>query len=192
MQTFRNRKKGKHKFFTVLVLVFSLLSLCCEERRTPNAYELPKNFSGWVTIRYEKPNAPALEKIDGFYLLRVNHSGIFETSSKVAIGMASDEYYWYDGEQKIILPQSSDSNTTRIHAHTYGSADVTNFVRTDTLPVGVEVELYDGSKYTRLDDKGGMSYKSGRFLLEHFYVSAKMEGYWDFNPPAMPDNHSKW
>jgi Family of unknown function (DUF6843) len=176
----------------ILGLSLVVLSLSCEKRRTPNAYELPKDFTGWVTIRYEKPNAPPLEKINGYYPVRINDSGIFETSSRMAMGMASDEYYWYDGARKIILPQSSDSNTTRIHAHTYGSADVTNFVKTDTLPVGVEVELYDGSRYTRLDSKGGMSYKSGRFLLEHFYVSAKMEGYWDFNPPSMPENHTKW
>src|SRR5437867_3997716 len=190
MQTFRKRKNELRVFILFFLLSFSIFS--CEKRRVPNAFELTKNFSGGVTVKYEKPNAPVLEKINGFYLLRINKSGIFETSSRMEMGMASDEYYWFDGDKKIILPQSSDSNTTRIHAQTYGNADVTNFVKIDTLPIGVEVELYDGSKYTRLDDKGGMSYKSGRFLLEHFYVSAKMEGYWDFNPPAMPENLTKW
>jgi len=192
MQTFRKRKIKALNRFVLLLLALSVSTLSCGNKRTPNAYELPKDFTGWVTIKYEKPNAPVLEKINGSYLLRINYSGFFETSSRMEIGMASDEYFWYNRTEKIILPQSSDSNTTRIHAHTYSNADVTNFVKTDTLPVGVEVVLYDGSRYTRLDDKGGMSYKSGRFLLEHFYVSAGMEGYWDFNPPAMPESHTKW
>jgi hypothetical protein len=172
------------------MLAFTLFS--CEKRRIPNAYELPKNFSGWVTIKYEKPNAPPLERINGSYLFRITNSGFFETSSRLEEGFASDQYCWYDGDKKTLLSQTSDSNTTRIHAHTYSNVDVTNFVKIDTLPVGVEVVLYDGSRYTKLDDKGGMSYKSGRFLLEHFYVSAKMEGYWDFNAPSMPENHTKW
>jgi hypothetical protein len=47
---------------------------------------------------------------------------------------------------------------------------------------------------TKLDDKGGISTKSGRYLLYKFYVSSKLEDIWDFNNnlPPVPKEHEEW
>lgn len=183
------------------ILFFIILPICCfflfscSEKRTTVSYELPKDYVGWVTVKYEKPNAPPLELVNGKYHIKISPSGIAETSSKVENGFAEDEYYWMDGDKKVVLQQYSEDQTTMIHGDNYASVSFQIFAKLDTLPIGKEITLPDGGKVTRLDDKGGVSIKSGRFLLYHFYVSWRPESIDYFNNnnlPALPPEQQTW
>lgn len=187
-----NIQRAKYIFF-LLVLVFLFSS--CEKRRTPISFELPKDYSGWVTIKFEKKYAPSLKKIDGKYYIKISDDGFAETSSQVEEGWAADEYYWMDGDKKIFLTQNSGENTSNIHSEKYGTLGFQNFVNIDTLEIGKEITLYDGGKVKKLDNNGGVSFKSGRYLLYTFYVSKKLEDMWDFpnnHLPPIPKEHETW
>ena len=53
-----------------------MFSSCGKKIRTPISYELPKGYTGWVTVKYEKQNAPPLEKNDGRYLIKISKDGL--------------------------------------------------------------------------------------------------------------------
>jgi hypothetical protein len=130
-----------------------------------------------------------------WYHIKISDSGFAETSSILEYGAATDEYYWMDGENKVLLPEYTSDNTARIHAEVYSSIGFENFVSLDTLEIGKEISLPDGGKVTKLDDKGGVSAKSGRYLLYRFYVSAQLEHIHDFvnyRLPPIPEDHQKW
>lgn len=187
-------KTFKAEFLIFIFSVSLILFSGCGEKRTPISYELPKKYVGWVTIKYEKPGAPPLEKIDDKYHIKINESGYAETSSKVEDGVAEDEYFWMDNGKKVIVEQYSENNTSMIHSDYYVTLGFQEFVKLDTLPVGEQVTLPDGGKVTRLDDKGGVKFKSGRFLMYHFYVSAAPEDLDLFQKeiPPIPPEHEKW
>lgn len=177
------------------VVLFIVLFSSCEKRRIPIAYELPINYTGWVTVKYEKPGAPPLKESDGYYKIKISENGFAETSSKIEDGWAEDKYYWMEGEKEYRLSQYTEDKTSMIHGETYHDADYRNFVNPDTLQTGREYIMYDGSRITKLDDKGGMSFKSGRHLLYTFYVSEKPEDIWDFSNqhlPPIPEEHLNW
>lgn len=187
-------KTFKAEFPIFIFSVFIILFNGCEKKRTPISYELPKKYFGWVTIKYEKPGAPPLEKIDGKYHIKINERGFAETSSKVEDGVAEDEYFWMDNGKKVMVEQYSENNTSMIHSDYYVTPGFQEFVKLDTLPVGEQVTLPDGGKVTRLDDKGGVKFTSGRFLMYHFYVSAAPEDLDLFKKeiPPIPPEHEKW
>jgi hypothetical protein len=186
--------KTKFNFFLLLVSCIVVFS-SCDKKRTPIAYEFPKGFSGWVTVKFEKKNAPPLEKVNGFYHIQISDSGFAETSSKIGEGWAEDKYYWMDGDKEFLLREFSEDKTTMIHGETYRDADYRNFVNPDTLTIGKEYTLYDGSKITKQDNNGGISRTGGRQLLYTFYVSKDRENTWDFTKnklPPIPAEHSTW
>ncbi len=187
---------NKLKMFPFLIIFITLLTIfsSCEKRRTPIVYELPFGFSGWVTIKYEKKDALPLKEENGVYHIKISPEGFAETSSKVEDGTAVDEYYWMEGDKKIVLEQITGNNKSKIHGGSYTALGYQNFVKLDTLPIGKEITLYDGGKITRLDDKGGVRFNSGRYLLYHFYVSENLEDVTTFDNhlPPLPPNHEVW
>jgi len=187
----------RHKIFYLIILLCSCFFLfsSCDEKRTPISYELPKDYTGWVTVKYEKKNAPLLEITNGMYHIKISSSGIAETSSQVENGAAEDEYFWMDSNKKVILQQYSEDQKTMIHEDNYSTVSYQSFVKLDTLTVGKEITLPDGGKVTRLDDKEGVSFQSGRFLLYHFYVSWRPESidfFKDNSLPPLPADQQTW
>jgi hypothetical protein len=180
----------------LILLALSLVFFSsCEKKRTPTAFELSRGYTGWVTVKYEKQNAPPLETADGYYKIKISDSGFAETSSKIEEGWAQDKYYWMNGDNEEVLPQYTDDKTSMIHAEVYRNADFKNFVNPDTLQTGKEYILFDDSKITRLDNNGGISYQSGRYLVFTFFVSNKPENVWDFpntKLPPIPPEHKNW
>jgi hypothetical protein len=191
---------AKYKIKTVFsILLIGALAAnfaSCSKSRTPIAFELPLRYVGWITVKFEKPDAPPLKAgEDGFYHLKISDSGYAETSSQVEEGWAEDKYFWMDSTKEFVLQQYSEDKTTMIHSEAFSNADYRNFANPDTLQIGKEYTLYDGSKVTKLDDKGGMSYESGRYLLFTFYVSMNMENVWDYTNyklPPIPKEHTTW
>lgn len=188
--------KIKSVFSIFLAGIFVICLASCSKNRTPISFELPLKYSGWVTVKFEKPDAPPLQRgDDGFDHIKISDSGYAETSSKVEEGWAEDKYFWMDSTKEFVLQQYSEDKTTMIHSEVFSNADYRNFVNLDTLQIGKEYTLYDGSKLTKLDDKGGMNYESGRYLLFTFYVSKNMENVWDYTNyklPPIPQEHTRW
>jgi len=181
-------------FLFIIIITFFFASCSGVKRRVPISYELPKGFTGWVTVKYEKQNAPPLERIGGRYIIKISGDGFAETSSKFEDGWAADEYYWLDGGKKVLLQQNTEDKTSRIFGESYSNISYDKFVNPDTLQVGKEITLPDGGKVTKTDDKGGISFKTGRYLLYKFYVNDKLEDIWDFgnNLPPVPKEHEEW
>ena len=123
------------------------------------------------------------------------YNGFWQTSSQVENGAAEDEYFWMDSNKKVILQQYSEDQKTMIHEDNYSTVSYQSFVKLDTLTVGKEITLPDGGKVTRLDDKEGVSFQSGRFLLYHFYVSWRPESidfFKDNSLPPLPADQQTW
>jgi hypothetical protein len=187
--------KIKTQFCLFIIIICSIVfSSCGVKRRVPISYELPKGYTGWVTVKYEKQNAPSLERIGGRYIIKISNDGFAETSSRLEEGWAADEYFWQDGGEKVILQQNTEDKKSRIFGESYSYVSFNKFVFPDTLQIGKEIILPDGGKVTKLDDKGGISFKSGRYLLYKFYVSNKLEDIWDYGNklPPVPKEHEEW
>lgn len=87
----------------VAFLVISLAVFCwaaCGIRRGDDVLLLD-GFEGWVVIRYEVSNSPALEHGRFRNVIRVPASGEFSTSSKRAGGYGFDTYYFLDAVGKL-------------------------------------------------------------------------------------------
>jgi hypothetical protein len=190
----RGIKFVKINYLFFIFFLFLIIFSSCQKQRTPISYELPKKYVGWVTIKYEKPGAPPLEKIGDNYLMKIPPNGIFETSSKLENGAAEDEYFWQDSGKKVTVQQYDENNTSMIHGDHYTSLGFQEFVKLDTLPLDEQVTLPDGGTVTRTDDKGGVKFKSGRYLMYHFYVSAAPEDLVLFQKeiPPLPPEQEKW
>jgi Family of unknown function (DUF6843) len=190
----RTSKIRTEHFLFIIILTTIVLSSCGVKRRLPISYELPKGYTGWVTVKYEKPDAPPLERIGKRFIIKISNNGFAETSSRLEEGWAEDEYFWLDGGEKVILQQYTEDKKSRIFGESFSNVSYDKFVNPDTLQIGKEVTLYDGGKVTKLDDKGGISFKSGRYLLYKFYVSDKLEDIWDFGNslPPVPKEHEEW
>lgn len=183
------------RFYLLLLLsCIAAFPSCGKKIRTPVSYELPRGYTGWVTVKYEKRNALPLEKTDGRYIIKISKDGFAETSSRMEDGWAEDEYYWWEDGKKVLLPQYTEDKESRIFGEGCSNIGFDKFVNPDTLQIGKEITLPDGGKVTKLDDKGGISYKSGRFLLYKFYVSDKLEDIWDYSNklPPVPEEHEEW
>ncbi len=61
--------------------------------RWGNIVLIPENFEGWVTIKYEVPEAAPLKREGLKMLIQVPASGAVTTSSTRAAGYGTDEYY---------------------------------------------------------------------------------------------------
>jgi len=190
-----NKSKAEIFYCLLVIAVASAFFTSCEEKRTPISYELPKNYVGWVTVKYEKKNVPELKSVDGKYLIKISNDGFAETSSRIENGWASDEYYWMDGDKKVVLEQYTEDKKSMIHGEVYVTSGSNDFVNPDTMQIGREYTLFDGSKVTKTDDKNNMSFKSGRPIMYRFYVSRKLEDIWDFSNyhlPPLPKEHEKY
>lgn len=154
--------------------------------RQPRHYYIPEGFSGWVTIRYEKPDAPALEEKDGVLMIWVPENGIVETSSKLVNGWARDEHFWYGDGQVVSIPKAVGEGNDRkryIHDDTEVEQALDSIIM--QLPSPCDTTLWDGTRISKLGEKADV--RSGRKILQHFYVSGKPELFWyehDSLPPA--------
>ena len=88
---------------TIVSLLLTCLTVSCLTAcgiRRGDDVLLPNGFEGWVVIRYEVSNSPALEREHFRNIIRVSPSGEFSTSSTRAVGYGSDAYYLVDAAGK--------------------------------------------------------------------------------------------
>jgi hypothetical protein len=80
----------------------------CAETRPAEVREFPEGFFGWAIIIWDIPGSPALPIENGKILERFPSDGVLITSSKLHFGVATDEYYFIDGDGRrlSVKPQT--------------------------------------------------------------------------------------
>lgn len=189
-------KKRKRRFFNRMLLVsggsallaFALFILF--SKRQARYYYIPDGYSGWVTIKYEKENAPALKEVDGVWELRIPPSGVLETSSELSSGWARDEFFWSKGGGNELIPRKVDVDgeaMRTVHDREESTQDYTELII--ALDDGADTTLWDG---TRISKEGqSVEVRTGRNLLEHFYISAEPKPFF-FEHDSVPEERKIW
>jgi len=85
-------------WFALLPLAF--FSQQCEPARQPSRYLIPDGYVGWVNVYFEVRDAPKLPVEEGRYLFRISPSGELSTSSRLEGGIAKDDYYYVDKQDR--------------------------------------------------------------------------------------------
>jgi len=81
------------------------ISLGPEIVRHATSFLIPDGYIGWVEIKYDQSNEPALKIVSGKYICRIPASGFLQTSSPLEGGWARDEYFYYaeDGSTHALI-----------------------------------------------------------------------------------------
>ena len=140
-------------------------------KRSPRHYLIPKNFEGWVTIKYEKPNAPPLPEKEGVVVLEIPASGILETSSPLPYGWSRDDFFWREGTQTTKIPrqvQVGEEPMRQVHDRDETHQRYDEIIL--GLPEQIDTVLWDGAKISKSGEQ--IDLRSGRNTLEHFFISS--------------------
>jgi hypothetical protein len=104
---------------TLLFFVVAAALLACNTR-TPERWQLPDGYAGWVVIQYGNPACAALPVIGGYRMLRIPAAGRLCTSESVSGGEAFDKYEYVrsDGstveiDQRTLVHDGVVSSTGR-------------------------------------------------------------------------------
>ncbi|MEM0999120.1 MAG: hypothetical protein AAGN35_18830 [Bacteroidota bacterium] len=159
-------------------------------KRSSRHYHLPEKFSGWVTIRFETEGAPPLEEKDGVYHLYIPESGVLETSTRFQTGWARDAFFRRENGQNVELPMNVKVGAeNRCFIHDRQDAEPDHLALVKSLPDGVDTVLWDG---TRISKSGTVAdVRTGRKLLEHFWVSREPEPYF-YPHDSLPADRNVW
>lgn len=101
----------------MLVLVTALAGC---NTRTPERWQIPEGYAGWVVIQYNNPACAPLPIVGGYRILRISATGRLCTSEPVSGGEAFDkfEYVRPDGsvvemDQRALVHSGVVSSTGR-------------------------------------------------------------------------------
>ena len=86
----------------VILVIFWLM-----DKKPDRDFYIPKDFEGWVLVRYSVDDAPPLELKEGNQQIIISDSGYAETSDKLVVGWRKDRYFWIndDGSTEPIPPK---------------------------------------------------------------------------------------
>ena len=161
-------------------------------KRPSYHFYLPEGYKGWVTVRFEKPGAPALpEDAGGGLRFEIPATGIFETSSKYKEGWAQDEYFQRaaSGGSVPLERTVSKNNQDLTLVHETISASMAY----DSIIVGLtdpsDTLLWDGARISRNGE--AVEVRSGRKVLLHFYFSGQYEPYF-YAHDSLPPERKFW
>jgi hypothetical protein len=77
------------------LLVLLLFSGC--NTRTPDRWEVPAGYVGWIIAQYEDSSCQPLPVDGGYKVLKLSAQGRVCTSEKQASGDAFDKFFYVDG-----------------------------------------------------------------------------------------------
>lgn len=159
-------------------------------KRSARHYFLPEDFEGWVTIRFEREGSPPLEEKDGVLQVYIPESGILETSSELETGWARDAFFRKKGDAWEELPLNVDGeDQNRRYVHSREDAEPNHLLLIRDLPESADTILWDG---TRISKSGNIvDVRTGRKLLEHFWVSKAPEPYF-YQHDSLPEARTLW
>ncbi len=158
--------------------------------RAPRQYLLKPGFSGWVTVKYEKPHAGNMNREGKNRVFEVPDNGMLETNERFDFGWGKDDFFWLkDGKREPIPAVISSDEGMRSWVH-HKMAD---YAKLDCLLTQVgrysDTLLFDGSKVERQGDTVNVTH--GRKVLQHFFISSKPEKI-GFQPPPLPEERKWW
>ncbi len=157
-------------------------------KRKDKDFYIPEGFSGWITIRYDVPNAKALTEKEGAFQIFIPKDGNLITSTHFEDGWSKDRFFRYDSAKKITeIPRHlTQNNETLKWIHWYESHIRSHQKLVPELKNGVDTLLYDGTRIIKKDSLN-IQYIEGRKTIEAFYISPEPKNL-QFNPPANPDS----
>jgi hypothetical protein len=158
--------------------------------RPAQHFFLPKGYSGWVTVRFEKPEAAPLPEKDGHIEFHIPPSGILETSTKLKTGWSRDEFFWEDQGVITAIPkhvQVADSSCRWVHdlkeeCMSYDKIILDLAPHSDTL-------LWDKARISKTENEAEV--RSGRKTLLHFWVSERPRPYF-YHHDSLPEARKVW
>ncbi|MCB9230330.1 MAG: hypothetical protein H6581_01590 [Bacteroidia bacterium] len=173
-----------------LTLLAGLVLYVFFSKRPDRHFVVPAGYEGWVTIRYEKPDASPFPLENGAIMIRVSDSGYAETSDRYMKGWGRDEFFTLENGKEIPLEYSRKEGVERVFRVHHRLAEYKNW---DDLIVTMEpnsdTSLFDGTKISREDTT--VSVNAGRKLMQHFYLTNEYKKEF-YEPPAMPPHRKKW
>lgn len=152
-------------FLSIFILGF-WLSL----KRPNRNYYLPPAYEGWVSIKYNYPDATMSHKGEKGLELYIPDSGYLTTSSPLEKGWGKDRFYWRKQGSDIPIPNYIEKEgqvLMYIHAR-----DIRRFSHESILkdlPIGTDTILWDGTHIKRKSNNE-VSYQPGEPTLEYFYI----------------------
>lgn len=102
-----------------ILLLLPLIVAACEQRRTPNEFRIPSDYTGWVVVVYEQDTYPPLPEVSGHLVHQIPPSGILVTSSSPQSGWAQDRFLSISGRD------GSDTSTPSPQVHSQVMASET-------------------------------------------------------------------
>lgn len=159
-------------------------------KRMPRHYVVPAGLEGWVTLRFEKPGAPALPEKDGAYVITIPPSGVLETSTKLVDGWARDAFFEAGPGGLTEFPKGvtiNDEARTRIHDLKLKPMRYDSILM--RLPDGADTTWWDGARISK--SGGKVEVRAGRVSLLHFYLTAEPKPYF-FPHDSLPLARQYW
>lgn len=158
--------------------------------RTAHHYFIPKGFSGWVTVKFEKPNAPALVEKDGALEFRIPTTGVLETSSKLKTGWSRDEFYWEGPGGTELIPKQVACGTESCRwVHDLQESEMGYESVIMGLPETADTLLWDGARISRQNES--VEVRSGRKTMIHFWVSEAPKPFF-YDHDSLPSTLRQW
>lgn len=158
--------------------------------RDAQHYFIPKGYSGWVTIKFEKAGAPALPEKDGAVEYHIPATGILETSSKLVTGWSRDEFFWESQAGTELIPKKVDcgENICRwVHDLKESPMNYESVIL--SLPEQSDTLLWDGARISKRSES--VEVRTGRKTMVHFWVSATPEQFF-YDHDSLPPTLQRW
>ena len=180
------RKLKRIERIIIISFIFSavvMMGFWIMDKKPDRDFFIPRNYHGWLTVRYSVAEASPLALKDGAQQIIFSDSGYAETSDELIVGWRKDRYFWVnaDGSTERI-PASvvvADSIGIYLHHHAYYAKSHEDLLA--GLPAGTDTTLADETHIVKASENN-VEYTRGKKTLEYFFLSKNPEPIF-FNPP---------
>ena len=193
----RPKRPGRHerteeerkRFFNKALIVGTLftaiflLGFWWSTKRQDRAFFVPDNYAGWITVVHSYPEAPPLPEKDGVLQVHItDSSGILYTSTPLEQGWSRNDFYWVADTGLRPIPKYLETEDEYlIYLHRNEFYHFNHYPLLDSLPVGADTMLWDGSRIIKYAEKDRV-YSPGFKTVEFWYISEEPKPV-TFNPP---------
>jgi len=139
-------------------------------KRTNRNYYVPPNYEGWVSIKYNYPDAPPLLQDSKGYHIYIPDSGYLVTSTPLEKGWGKDQFFRQKADSVQPIPNYvRSSEETKMYIHGRDIRKFSHEAILKQLPVGTDTTMWDGTQIKRKSENE-ISYQPGDNSLEYFYI----------------------